>query len=487
MFDQLKSKKIDVAISKGNNPKESVLKSIENLGGMTKFIEEGDQVFIKFNLSLPGGFPINSNPDVLAAIITSCKVAGASKILVGSFPLKRIPLKTIFESLDIQNFIENLGAELVYLDSSHLFNKKEIKPEDLKKIKKESFSIVQLSNKEVYIPKLILDSDTFIVINQVNVNLLFKINLALLNVCSIVPTHQQDFENISPPGNDYILSDKYRIDLNSRILDLYEIKHPDLTINDMFYILEGAGPYVYRDSKLKKTGLTIAGKNGIAVDLITLKVLNEEFNKDFIIEAEKRKFIIPTLSDIKIHGEKIKDIAINIKLCESNLENIRILNFDLKTGKYCSGCYLQAYHFLNLMKTYMVKDLKYNPYNSFLIGLNPSQPGNLGNIILFGTCSINSTKNYNFRKIEIKKKIKKKANQRKNKEKNDESEEKIKRKANKKILELPGCPPRIFECLKLMENYYGKKNVPNLKLFNQINQFSVSKKLNKKFKEWEVL
>jgi len=489
MFDQLKSKKINVAVSKGNNPEESVLKSIENLGGITKFINEGDQVFIKINLSLPGGFPINTNLDVLGAIISSCKVARATRILVGSFPLKRIPLKVIYENLDIQKYIENLGAELVYLDNSDLFTKKEINQEKLKEIKKRSFSVNQLSNKEVIIPKLILDSDKFIVINQVNVNPLFKFNLALLNICSIVPTIQQEIENVSPPGEDYISSDKYKGELNSRMLDLYELTQPDLVINDLFYVLEGAGPYIYKDSSLKKTGLTVAGKNGIVVDLITLKVLNEEFDKEFIIEAEKRKIEIPNLSRIKIHGEKIEDIKTNIHLCESNLEKIRMLNFEVKSGKYCSGCLQQAYHFLNLMKTYMVKDLKYNPDNSFLIGENPSEPGNLGNTILFGTCSINSTKNYKFRKIIINKKNKKKqkTKSKESKEKNYEKDALIKEKANEKILELPGCPPRIFECLELMINYFGKKNVPNLNLFNKINGILISKKINKTFKEWEAL
>ena len=411
MFDQLKSKKIDVAISKGNIPEESVLKSIENLGGITKFINEGDQVFIKFNLSLPGGFPINTNPKVLGTVISSCKDAGAKKILLGSFPLKRIPLKIIYEYLDIQKFIENLGAELVYLDNSDLFNKKEIKQEDLKKIKKESFSVIQLSSKEVIIPKLILDSDKFIVINQVNVNPLFKINLVLLNSYSIIPTIQQEIKNISQSGKNFLSTDKYRRELYSRILDLYEIKQPDLVINDMFYILEGAGPYIYRDSNLKKTGLVIAGKNGIAVDLITLKVLNEEIDEEIIIEAKNRKINFPNLSGIKIHGEKIEDITINIQLCESNLENINVLNFDVKTGRYCSGCFLQAYHFLNLMKTYMVKDLKYSVFNNFLIGKNPNEPVNLGNIILFGACSINSTKNHKFRKVSISKKKKLKKRQ----------------------------------------------------------------------------
>ena len=48
MLDQLKSKKIEVSISKGDTPKECVLKSIENLGGISKFVNEGPPMIIKF-------------------------------------------------------------------------------------------------------------------------------------------------------------------------------------------------------------------------------------------------------------------------------------------------------------------------------------------------------------------------------------------------------------------------------------------------------
>ncbi|GAH94268.1 unnamed protein product, partial [marine sediment metagenome] len=74
-------------------------------------------------------------------------------------------------------------------------------------------------------------------------------------------------------GKDYLSSDQYKQDLISNILDIYSIKKPDLVINDMFYFLEGAGPFVYRDSNLISPGLGIIGRDAITVDFITLKLL----------------------------------------------------------------------------------------------------------------------------------------------------------------------------------------------------------------------
>ena len=108
MFTQSKSKKPEVAISKGNTPNESLLKGIDILGGISKFIDEGDQVFIKFNLCLPGGFPINTNLDVLQTLINSCKKAGAKKVYLGGFPFKGVPIKVISDILNLNEYFQTI-------------------------------------------------------------------------------------------------------------------------------------------------------------------------------------------------------------------------------------------------------------------------------------------------------------------------------------------------------------------------------------------
>ena len=63
----------------------------------------------------------------------------------------------------------------------------------LKVIKNRSFSEVKVNNKTFIIPKVILDSDKFISVNQVNVDPLFKCRLSLLNLYSIIPNRHQEF------------------------------------------------------------------------------------------------------------------------------------------------------------------------------------------------------------------------------------------------------------------------------------------------------
>ena len=263
-----------VAIIKGDSPQESVLKGIESLGGISTFIEEGETVFIKFNLNSPGGFPTNTNFDVIAAVIKLCKNAKAEKIYLGSFPLRGVTIKKISDVLNLEEYFRNLGAELIFLDKSNLFNEKNLKKEQLNKIQNESFSVLNLNNREYLVPKIILNSDKLISVNQVNVNPLHQINNSLLNSSSMVSPKYQEFGVNKTDESEYVSRDQYKTNSISNILDIYAIKKPELVINDLFYVMEGAGPFIYKDSSLKKTNFVVVRRNAVSVDFITLKLLN---------------------------------------------------------------------------------------------------------------------------------------------------------------------------------------------------------------------
>ena len=471
MRDRPNLNNTEVAVVRGETPQESLLNGIELLGGISKFIEVDDQVFIKFNLFLPGGFPNNTNIDVLTSIILLCKEVGAKKVYLGSFPFKGITVKAISDTLNLEKYFRGIGAELAFLDNSDLFHNKGFKVEQLASINNESYSTITINEKDILVPKIILDSDKIISVNQVSVNPLFSLNLSLLNLFSIVSPKYQEVSNQKEHNDNYITQDQYKKDRISEIIDIFGIKQPSLVINDLFYLLEGAGPYIYSESNLKKTNLIVLGKDAVSVDQITLKLLKSDPNSShLIVKAQKMGYGVNNIQKIKILGEKLEDYEIPIDLCVSTLEEINVKNFYVKSGNYCSGCFKQAYHLLNYLKSNIVKDLKYNPSNAFLIGQKPPEPQGYKNILLYGDCAINSTKNSEFRKI---RKISKKSTIDLTKEKirkkpKSSKELKIKFKLNKNILQLPGCPPDFFNCLNLMRKYYGKKNTPNLTFINKI-------------------
>lgn len=490
MNDKINLENTDVAITKGETPQESILNGIEMLGGISTFIKEGEIVFIKFNLNLPSGFPTNTNFDVLAAIIKLCKQAKAEKIYLGSFPLKGVPIKKISSMLNLKEFFRGLGAELIFLDKSYLFGEKNLGKDQLNKIKVESFSKFNINNKEYLVPKVISDSDKLISVNQVSVHPIFKIANSLLNSSSIVSPKYQESGVRKTNEGEYISRDQYKANLISNILDIYTIKKPDLVINDLYYVLEGAGPFIYKDSNLKKTSFAVIGKNAVSVDVVTLRMLNIEIkDNELVQEAYKKNLGIIDLEKIKILGEDLDEIDLNIDLCVSKLEDINVKNFRVNSGEFCSGCFEHAYHLLNFMKTNMVKDLKYNPNNVLLVGKNPVAPENSGNFLLFGDCAINSTKNGEFRTIikESKKNIIDGKEIKFLKKEKSKKKPKIKSKPNKKILELPGCPPNILDCMTLFMKYYGKSNLPNLCFIKEILETWFNPKDIKILKGIEVL
>ncbi|MFW9971869.1 MAG: hypothetical protein ACFFDF_16900, partial [Candidatus Odinarchaeota archaeon] len=223
---------------------------------------------------------------------------------------------------------------------------------------------------------------------------------------------------------------------------------------------------------------------------VTLNIFNlDPMKSDLIQQLQDRNIEVPKLSGIKISGENFEDVKTDLELCVSELKDIRIKNFTINSGNMCTGCFNQAYHLLNFIKTNMGKDLKYNPNNSFIIGENPPEPNKANNHVLFGDCAINNTKNYKFRKIIIKSKkdLIAEAKSKIIKDTKSKKKIKVKEKQNKNILELPGCPPNIFDCLELILKYFGKKSVPNLNLLAKINEFCMNKDLLKMLKLWEAL
>ena len=157
---------------------------------------------------------------------------------------------------------------------------------------------------------------------------------------------------------------------------------------------------------------------------------------------------------------------LDIEECVAKLADINVKNVAVKQGQICSGCRENAYHMLNIMKTKMLKDLKYLSSHSFLIGENPLEPGDKqDHIILFGDCAINTTQDREFKKV------------------TKETKKKIKVKWNKKVLELEGCPPNISSCIDKIIKHHKGKNIPSLNLYYK----AINHKIRKTLESWEAL
>ena len=451
-MNQPETEMVNVVIAKADTFLHTYNEILTKLGGIENFVSKNDKIFIKINLNTPEGFPVNTSFDLIKSLIKSCKKAGASGISLGSYSSKGVIIRNIDNLLKINEFVNPLGAQLLFLDED--------------------------SGSELL--DILQNYDKFIVVNQVNVDPLFDCTLSFMNSSKINIKNSQDLMEADFDSEFYLK------EIISKLINVFEKRKPDLIINDLFYVMEGAGPYIYNDSNLIKTQLMVGGTDPVAVDLITLKLLGiDPVKNPLITAARERNLGITDLNNITIVGEDLESSKVNINYCEKNLEDITIHNCSVKTGSNCSGCYHIAYHLLNIMKTYMTKDLKYIAGQSVLIGKNPSEPDSKKNVILFGNCAIKSTKNSSFRTVITSKEIIPITNKIKSIFGKEKPNKKLKtiEKSNKQVLNLPGCPPNLYSSIKMISNYYGKQEIPNLYLYQNLIETYTSTNNKKRTRE----
>ena len=490
-----KSEGYQVCIGKGKNPKEAFENCIEVFDDFSQLIKEEEIVFIKCNLRLPNGFPTNTNFDLIKYVVDVCKKAGAGKILVGDYPYDGVSIQKMVVLLAISSFFEKIGAQLAFLDNSQYFRNHDLELEELKRIKQKEFEEIEKEGQKYLFPRSILEADKLILLNQVNVSPLFKVRYAIESAFSMVSNAQRTIINPREITPEYLEEDEYKKKLISKIIDIYEIKPADLVINDCFHLLEGAGPYIYEKSQIKKTNLMIASENALAADITLQHLFDLEMLENPLIDECIEKKLGPSdISDISFGGDitNLENNKMNIDLPITRMELMHLRNFSIREGLLCSGCKKAVYHFLNLMESSMIKDLKYIGKNSLLFGHNPPELDEkyINNIILFGDCAIKSTKNAEFRIIRTEKEKTGIGELLKGKFKENYTpkttiQEKI--KENKNIIEISGCPPDHLEAIQKLIDYFGKKDVPTLAIFQSMFDSFIRDEDKEKLQEWEEL
>ncbi|MEJ2294173.1 MAG: DUF362 domain-containing protein, partial [Candidatus Lokiarchaeota archaeon] len=322
MSEELEPITTDVALTRGKNPCEALLNGFDHLGGMSKFIQKNDLVFIKISFKQPYGYPTNINYETLGKLINLCREAGAKDVYVGDFPSEDIDSETLSKITGLSNYVKSKGGLIAHLDNEELFPRRKFSQ----------------NNIHLEIPALILDADKFIILNQVNVHPIFMCTLAYLNLCTIVQNKYQKIQKNEKPGKDYLYLDQYKLDLISNILAISEIKSPNLVINDLFYVLESAGPLIYKDSHCKQNNLVIVGENIFAVDYITLKLMGIKLSESkLLLEAQDYPTGIRNTKSINVLGERISEVQFKIQRCVSNLSDINVKNCFIGKGNFCSG------------------------------------------------------------------------------------------------------------------------------------------------------
>jgi len=258
------------------NPEEvhsSVAGAIELLGGMGEFVAKGEKVLIKPNL-ISARLPeegVTTHPEVVRAVIKLVKEY-TSDISLGDSP-GGIGKNTdeVYERSGMKRVAMEEGISLVKFDRARI-------------IKGMPVALAVLEAERVIsVPKFKTHANTIL-------------TCAIKNMFGIISgLYKANMHAVAPKAEDFA----------KKIVDVFSMRAPDLTVLDAVVAMEGNGPAT---GDLRKMGLIAAGSDAVSIDAVMAKIVGlDPFNVPIIKEAHDRGLGTAEMSDMDIIGLNLKD------------------------------------------------------------------------------------------------------------------------------------------------------------------------------------
>jgi uncharacterized protein (DUF362 family) len=249
-----------LVIAKNGSPGEMVRKAVAELGGMDRFVKQGDVVVVKPNIAWDrvAEQGATTNPNVVKEVVKLCLEVGAKKVKVFDYTLNEP--RRCYKRTGIQQAAEEAGASVQFINEKKF---KSVPLPDGDAIK----------DWEIY--QDVLEADRLINVPAAKHHSVPEagISLGMKNLMGVIGGKRGQFHR------NYA---KKIVDLSTRI-------KPDLVILDAYRILLRNGPSGgnLADVVFKKT--LIAGADPVAVDSYGATLFNLNPEKiPFLVEAKQR-------------------------------------------------------------------------------------------------------------------------------------------------------------------------------------------------------
>ena len=232
------------------------------LGGIKAFVRPGERVLLKPNMlsAKPPAAAVTTHPAILKAVIRLVQGAGAVA-LVGDSPGFG-SLRAVAKRSGMLAVIEECGAELVEFSEV-----------------REVISGGIFKRFEVAAPYL--EADRIINLPKLKTHEMMTLTCGVKNLFGIL---------VGAAKPAWHLQAGFDRELFARVLlDIYQIRVPDLTIVDAITAMEGDGP---GSGDPRQVGLLLAGVNPVAVDLIAGEIAGIP-KKLLFVEREAEKLGLP--------------------------------------------------------------------------------------------------------------------------------------------------------------------------------------------------
>lgn len=223
--------------------RDMTTRALTALGGMGRLVSKGDKVVIKPNISWNRApeFAANTNPYLVAALVSLCLDAGASRVRVIDHTCSNNP-KPSYNISGIEEAARHSGAEIAYVDRSRF---RELAIPGGKVLKSWSFNDAFVLEDEV---------DVLINVPIAKHHSTSRLTMALKNTFGMV-------------GWD---RGRLHKDIHPKIADLNRVVKVDLTVLDAYRVLRRHGPTGGRlddvDNSIEGARRIVVSADPVAVD-----------------------------------------------------------------------------------------------------------------------------------------------------------------------------------------------------------------------------
>jgi uncharacterized protein (DUF362 family) len=235
----------DLMIVRGEDPGAMAKAAIEALGGIDKLVTKGDVVVVKPNMAWDRTpeLAATTNPAVVAAVVSLCLEAGASKVKV--FDRTCNDARRSYDSSGIAKAAEDAGASV-----THVRDRK-------------------------FLPLAIPDGKSMtqwpIYEDAARADILINIPIAKHHGTSRLTLGLKNMMGLAG-GN----RGNWHTDIHQRIADFATVTAVDLTIVDAYRVLIARGPTGGSLEDVRMEGLLVAGIDPVAVDAYCTTIFDLE-------------------------------------------------------------------------------------------------------------------------------------------------------------------------------------------------------------------
>jgi len=227
---------IDIAVAQGKTPSTITAAAIDALGGIGHFISKNDVVVVKPNIGWDRRpeYAANTNPEVVATLVTLCYEAGAKKVKVFDHTVND-PRRCYTQS-GIAEAAEAAGANVHYIDK--------------RKFKKVKIDGRVLKEWPLYTEAL--EADKIINAPIAKTHGLATLTMGMKNWMGIMGgwrgrIHQR---------------------LDESLVDIATAVKPTLVVLDAVRVLSANGPQGGRLQDVKRLNTVVAGTDQVAIDAL---------------------------------------------------------------------------------------------------------------------------------------------------------------------------------------------------------------------------